>query len=300
MNLQQKLENAVKDEQGTFGVAVKHLGTKEEANINGERLFQMASTYKVPILTALYRDVEAGKIRLDERVKLKWEERVPGSGVLQQLDPGAEVSVKDMATLMIIVSDNYATDRVLDLVGGPKQVEAYMKELGLNHILVKMSCWDTLTQAIGMEPQPVSAEAYATFLKTVEIAVTSRYDQKINDVDLTSTEHNVASPRDMGKLLEMIAQKEMLSESSSNGVLDIMLKQQFRNRIPYLLPEQVKVAHKTGTIGNAVNDVGIVYLPEEKGIFTITVFSQGNSFRREGEQAIARLAKAAYDHFMGN
>lgn len=297
MILQQKLENAVKDERGTFGVVVKHLGTKEEANINEERLFQMASSFKVPILTTLYRDVEAGKIRLDERVKLKWEERVPGSGVLQLLDPEAEVSVKDMAMLMIIVSDNYATDRVLDLVGGPKQVEAYMKELGLNHITVNQSCWDLLTQFIGMGHQPVSAKAYDEFVKIVE---TSGYEKQPNDVDLTSTKHNVATPRDMGKLLEMIAQKELLSESSSDGVLEIMFKQQFRNRIPYLLPEQVKVASKTGTIGSAVNDIGIVYLPEEKGIFTITVFSQGNSFSREGEQAIARLAKAAYDHFMGN
>ncbi|NOU89367.1 serine hydrolase [Paenibacillus sp. LMG 31460] len=297
MNLQQKLENAVKDERGTFGVAVKHLATKEEANINEERLFQMASSFKVPILTTLYRDVEAGKIRLDERVKLKWEERVPGSGVLQLLDPEAEVSIRDMAMLMIIVSDNYATDRVLDLVGGPKQVEAYMKELGLNHILVNQSCWDLLTQFIGMEPQAVSPEAYDEF---VEIVETSGYEKKINDVDLTSPDHNVATPRDMGKLLEMIAQKELFSESSSNGVLDIMCKQQFRNRIPYLLPEQVKVASKTGTIGSAVNDVGIVYLPEEKGVFTITVFSEGDLFRLEGEQAIARLAKAAYDHFMGN
>lgn len=289
MSLQQKLMDVVRDVSGTFGVSVKHLQTGEAASMNGDQLFQLASTFKIPILAALYRDVEAGKVSLDQMIKITEEDMVPGSGVLKELHLGTEVTVKDLALLMIIVSDNLATDRLLRLVGTDR-VAAYMRELGLEQTHIHHSCWDLLSLSVGMEPEAYSQEAFNRILAW-------QFDP--NSIAFQADpRNNAATPHDMARLVEMIATNEIISEAACDGMLDILCRQQFNSRLPYLLPAKTKVAHKTGTLGDVVNDVGIVYLPEDKGAFSIAVLSKDNPTMEEGERTIGRIARAAYDHFM--
>ncbi len=295
MSLQKKLEAVLSETTATFGVAVKHLETKEEALINGDDYFQMASTFKVPILATLFRDVHEGRLSLTERIRLTENDLVPGSGVLQEFLPGAEVAVKDLAMLMIIVSDNLGTDKVLELVG-TKRVDAFMKELGLDRISVKSSCWELLSVGGGLAGEKKGLEGFHKLkqkFQTTGIDADSVIFQPV-------PENNVSSPSDMGKLLELIATGELVGQEVCDGILDILKRQQLRNRIPYLLPDKTIIACKSGTIGSVVNDVGIVYLPDGKGAFTIAVFSTGNASTKEGERMIARLTQTAYEHFIGN
>lgn len=290
MSLEQKLLDITQGASGTFGVTVKHLQTGEAASINGNELFQLASTFKIPILATLYRDVEAGKLSLDDRFKVSEEDLVPGSGVLQELHLGVEVTVKDLAMLMIIVSDNLATDRLLKLVG-TEQVTAYMRELGLENTHIHHSCWDLLSLCVGMEPQAYSREALNKILAW-------KFDPS-SIVFQADPRNNAATPEDMAKLVELIAKKQIISEQACDGMLDILFRQQFNSRLPYMLPAKTKVAHKTGTLSDCVNDVGVIYLPEDKGSFAISVLSKNNPTMEEGERTIGRLARAAYDHFVG-
>ncbi|USG64060.1 class A beta-lactamase-related serine hydrolase [Brevibacillus ruminantium] len=292
MTLQGKLDAIVAKQKGSFGVAVKHLQTGESAGMNESKPFQLASVFKVPILAALFRDVEEGRLQLDARIRLKFEERVPGSGVLQELDPGAEVSIKDLAMLMIIVSDNFATDQVLELVG-IERVEQYMKQLGLEGTSIKHSCWRLLSQCVGIDEPKPRAETYKLFHERVEAG---QFDKQASLFE-ASSENNVSTPQEINRLLEWIAAGKLVSPEASNGMLDIMLRQQLRNRIPYLLPERVKTATKSGTVGTVVNDVGIVFLPEDKGSFAISVLSHGNPTINEGQLAIAEITRAVYAHF---
>ncbi|WP_312107995.1 serine hydrolase [Brevibacillus reuszeri] len=289
MSLEQKLLDVISDVSGTFGVAVKHLQTGEAASINGDQLFQLASTFKIPILAALYRDVEAGKLSLEDRIKITEEDMVPGSGVLQELHLGVEVTVKDLAMLMIIVSDNLATDQLLKLVG-TDQVTAYMRELGLADVHIHHSCWDLLSLCVGMEPSAYSQQALNQ-IKAWQFDPSSIVFQ-------ADPRNNVGTPLDMAKLVEMIALKELISEQACDGMLDILFRQQFNSRLPYMLPGKAKVAHKTGTLSSVVNDVGVVYLPDNKGAFSIAVLSKDNPSMEEGERTIGRIARAAYDHFV--
>lgn len=293
MSLQEKLEAVLSETSATFGVAVKHLGTQEEAQIRGDHYFQMASTFKVPILATLFRDVDAGLLSLEQRIRLTEDDRVPGSGVLQEFLPGAEVTVRDMAMLMIIVSDNLGTDKVLELVG-IQRVEGFMRELGLTNISIKHSCWDLLSLCGDMAGEAKGAEAFHKLsqkFKSAELNADSIIFQP-------TPENNVTTPADMSRLLELIATGQLVSEVACDGILDIMKRQQLRNRIPSLLPVQTIIACKSGTIGSVVNDVGIVYLPEDKGAFTIAALSHGNDSQKEGERVIARLAQTAYEHFV--
>lgn len=294
MDLQKVLEAVVKDTTGSFGIAVRHLQTGEKASINPTKLYQMASTFKVPILATLLRDVDRGKLSLEDQIEIGEEDYVPGSGVLTQLSLGVKVTIKDLAMLMIIVSDNIATDRILRLVG-TENVSAYMKELGLTDLHITQSCWELICLGLGIDVKSYTPEA-AEQLRTQKF--TSESFDKSSLVFQVDQRSNASTPEDMNRLLDMIATKEILTEDLCSTMLDILSRQQFNGRMPYLLPDGTKVAHKTGTIGDVINDVGVVYLPEDKGAFTITIFSSGNGSMEEGERTIARLTKSAYDYFL--
>jgi len=293
MSLQDRLEEVIQDARGTFGVYVKHLETGESAAINENRFFQAASVFKIPILAALYRDVKVGKVSLQERIRLEEVDLVNGSGIFKELIPGIDVTIKNLATMMIIVSDNVGTDKILNIVG-KENVNQYMKEVGLNNTYIRFSCWELLCSCVGLPPQRFSLELYNDInrrFKNGEIDYNSIVFQE-------SIENNVTTAFDMALLLEKIANKQLISEKACDEMFEILEKQQFRNRIPYLLPATTVVAHKTGTVASVVNDAGIVQLPDNKGRFIITVFSIGNKTEAEGARKIAELSRAAYDHFL--
>ncbi|MGG1664038.1 serine hydrolase [Brevibacillus sp. NRS-1366] len=296
MGWQQAMEEALTDAPGVFGVAARHLETGEFAGNLDDQLFQLASAFKIPIMVTLMREVEAGKIRLDQRVTLQRDDRVPGSGVLQELDAGAALTVKDLATLMTIVSDNYATDLVIELIGGLDQVNAHMRELGLNEIYLRHTCWELLNHCVGMNELGPTSAGFAEYERREE---TGEYEI-IHDVSLPTRDNNVATPADLNRLLAMIAQKQILTPASCEVMLDILHRQQYNSRLPALLLEGTKVAHKTGTVNGVVNDAGIIYLPKGKGTIAITVLSRGVTDKIAAEHTIARIAKAIYDQAMGD
>lgn len=296
MGWQQALEEVLTDSPGVFGVAAAHLETGKSAGNLDDQLFQLASAFKIPIMVTLMREVGAGKLRLDQRVSLKRDERVPGSGVLQELDAGATLTVKDLATLMTIVSDNYATDLVLELIGGIEQVTAHMHELGLKDIHLRHTCWQLLNHCVGMNEPAPSAAGFDEYERRED---TGEYEI-ILDVSQPTLENNVATPADLNRLLIMIAQKEILTPASCDLMLDILRRQQYNSRLPFLLPEGTKVAHKTGTVNAVVNDAGIIYLPNGKGMIAITVLSRGVTEKSAAELTIARVARAIYDQAMGD
>ena len=93
MTLYDEIVKETKGFEKILGVAVKHLGTGEEASFNGDELFPTASVFKVPVIVELYRQVEAGRLSLDDRLVLKDSLKVPGSGILKELSEGLEVTV---------------------------------------------------------------------------------------------------------------------------------------------------------------------------------------------------------------
>ncbi|MFJ9500795.1 serine hydrolase [Brevibacillus centrosporus] len=292
---QQVIQETLIDAPGVFGVAATHLETGESAGNLENELFQLASAFKIPILVTLMRDVEAGKITLDQRVTLKWEERVPGSGILQELDAGAALTVKDLATLMTIVSDNFATDLILQLVG-LDNVNAHMRELGFSQIHLRHNCWQLLNHCVGMEEPAASPEGFAEFERREE---TDDYEILL-DVSQGTLENNVATPAELNRLLVMIGKKEILTPASCDLMLDILRRQHYNSRLPYLLPPGTKVAHKTGTVNEVVNDAGIIYLPDNKGAIAVTVLSRGIKDKQAAELTIAKVAKAVYDVTVGS
>jgi hypothetical protein len=115
----------------TWGIYVKSIESGEEVAIDADRQMETMSTIKIPLMVEVLQQVKAGTLKLTDKYTFAQADSQPGTGTIQRLDPGAVMTVKDLITMMIIVSDNTATEVLFRMVGGPDAVNARMDALGL-------------------------------------------------------------------------------------------------------------------------------------------------------------------------
>ncbi len=288
---------------GSVGVAAIHLETGRRLSHNGEEHFGMASTYKVPIAVQLLTRVDRGEIDLDSMIEVRQVDLHPGSGTLSRLfdDPGVILSLRNLTELMLLISDNSATDMVLAAAGGGEVVTARMRELGIHGIDVSRPTVHLIGDWIGVDGLPRNGEV--TLDEFTELADSVSDGERESaarqfDRDLRDT----ATPDAMADLLAGVWRKEFLSEESSELLLDIMRRSTTgRGRIKGLLHPETEVAHKTGTIGGTTNDVGIVTLPNSAGhVVTVVLVKESELEVPQRELAIAHIARAIHDYFLFN
>src|SRR6478672_4786027 len=129
-SLEDVLKPAIEAHHGDVGIAVKHLKTSESYEYKADRPMPTASLIKLPVMIATYEAVDKEKLSLTELIELKKADQVPGSGILtSHFSPGAKISLRDAIRLMIVYSDNTATNLVLDKLGLPR-TNACMERLG--------------------------------------------------------------------------------------------------------------------------------------------------------------------------
>jgi len=132
--LQSNIERITRSVNAKWGIYIKCVETGEEIALNADETMDTMSVIKIPLMAEVFRQIEAGKFALTDRVTLKESEKRPGTGVIRSLDAGATLTIKDLITLMIIVSDNSATDMLFEKVGGTEPVNKLMQSYGLNTI----------------------------------------------------------------------------------------------------------------------------------------------------------------------
>lgn len=286
-------EIAIREFNGEVGIGFKNLKTGEEYFYNGNRRFIAASTFKVPVLVEFYNQVLNGKLNPNDKYVMKEEDIIFGSGVIKELKPGLSLSLREYATLMMIVSDNTATDIIVDIVG-KDNVNKTMEELGLTNTKVKMTCKELLYDAIGIKPTD-DEKTMKEKLSKLEMNYTAKCFIDFED-------NNVTSPADMLKILDMVYNHKVLDDAGCDAIIDIMRRCQTNERIPRYLPNGTRVAHKTGTIGGIANDVGIVFT--DKGDYILVVYTSGPvseyAFPFDGFDFIAKLSRKVYDHVVAD
>ena len=292
LTLLDKIKEAEKRFEGTLGVAVKHLGTSESASMNGDELFPTASVFKIPVIVEFYRQLESGAVSLDEKITLMDGDKVPGSGILKELSEGLEISYSDLLELMMVLSDNTATDLVVERVG-KERVNATLRELGLEKTLVVADCRDVLFDLVGLSHLPDEEKTIASFNEK------ARGARMGGTWSLGVEENDVTTPDEMLRLLEMIVDGEAASRESCDAILEIMGKCQTGiYRISKYLPrEEIEFAHKTGSLPGVRNDVGIVTHLKTGQRYVICCFTKDAEDVYSAEEVIARVSEVAYDYF---
>ncbi len=294
--LEREMARLAKTSGGITGVTALHLETGRRVSVNGNERFPMASSYKIPIAVQLLTLVDQGKVRLNQIIELKTEDLHPGSGTLTSLfkQPGVALSVRNLMELMLLISDNSATDVCLRLAGGGEAVTARMKELGITNITVSRPTIGMISDWLGLTESDWSASEFKykrTLNDEERKAAAKKFDADVRDT---------ATPEAMTALLEKIYRKSLLKPESAELLMDIMRRCQTGDaRLKGILPVGTEVAHKTGTIGGTTNDVGIITLPNNAGHVAISVFIKSSEKETaQRERVIAELARAAHDFFL--
>jgi len=284
---------------GVVGMSAIHMESNRRFSFHGADRFPMASSFKVPVAVQLLARVDRGEIRLDQMITLEPHDLHPGSGTLSELfdHPGVALSVRNLLELMLLISDNSATDIVLRLAGGPEAVTAKMRELGIDGINVNRPTVNLIADWVGAKLPPEREWSPALYGKLFE-AVTPEQRKEAAERFNQDT-RDTAQPGAMAALLEKIYQKKLHKQETADLLLDILYRCRTGDaRIKGMLPPGTEVAHKTGTIGGTVNDVGIVNLPDGGGHVVLALFVKQGTKSESSEKAIAQIARAVYDYFL--
>jgi beta-lactamase class A len=265
------IERITKSVNATWGIYVKSIETNEELALDADRQMETMSTIKIPLMVEALQQIKDGKFALTDKYTLARDDIRPGTGIIQRLDPGAVLTVKDLLTLMIIVSDNTATDALYRMVGGPAAVNARMSALGLTQTRAMTIGKDWFA---ALNAAPSSEEFYRS----------------------KKTPFGLSTPREMGRLLEMMEHGELVDKASSDLMLQIMRGQVYRTRIPRYVTGY-RIPHKTGDFLPYVgDDVGV--LEGQGRTIVLTIFTGDHYGSGETlENAIGLVAKEVGDYF---
>jgi beta-lactamase class A len=282
---------------GNMSVYMKNLKTGEEIAIDADSVYETFSVIKVPIMAEVLRQSEAGKFKLSDRITIKaGDARIP-SGVLYTLDPGLQPTIKDLITLMIVISDNVATDLLGDKVGRTNVTKS-MKQLGLEKTEIQFSDLDWDRTWLGsMDPSYKRASGDQTlkfpFDKYSEERVQEAFGKTIYESNIYFG-HSTA--REIGRLFEQMVQGKLVSKQASDFMLDTMKKQQVNNRFPKYLKD-VTIAHKTGDGQPFIaNDAGLMWVKDQP--IVLVVFTGHHRGETEPlHDAVARVAAFVGRHY---
>jgi len=206
---------------GRISVYYKNLVTGAVINIGGDMPMMAASVIKLPIMAETFRQAGKGILKLNELYVLKEEDKMPSCGCLNQMHEGMNLTVGDLCRLMIILSDNTATNILIRLLGGTEAINASLAKMGYEVCRVNRLLFDSEASARGIE--------------------------------------NYVSGAEIGDMLEKLYLGRLVDEASSAEMLEILKAQRLNGKIPFYFQGREAIAHKTGEDDGITHDVGIIY-----------------------------------------
>jgi beta-lactamase class A len=218
--MNEELVEQLKNMEGKVSFIYKDLSSREMISYQEDMKMKAASIIKIPIMVEVFRQIESGRLNKHQTYCLKEEDKRPSCGALNMMHAGVELTILDLCNLMIILSDNTATNILIGLMG-MEQINHSMKDLGLHVTKVNRLLFDREASAKGIE--------------------------------------NYVSASEIAGLLEKMYQGTLVSKEASAKMLDILKQQRLNGKIPFHFVEKIEVAHKTGEDDGITHDVGIVY-----------------------------------------
>jgi beta-lactamase class A len=254
-----------------FGVAWKYLANGDTGMVNGTKRFPMQSVYKFPLAMAVLNQVDQGKLSLDQKVRVTPEDYSANTWspmMTRYPEANMDLPLSEIIMYTVTHSDNVACDILFRIMGGPKNVEKYVRKLGVRDMAIRYT----------------------------EEEMHEKWDVQFK---------NWCEPHAMLRLLEIFHEGKALT-SESNGLLRKMMEETTTGtkRIKGRLPSEVVVAHRTGFSGRdatgkvaAVNDVGIIRFPDGSHLLLVVYITDSAESDADLEGAIANIANGLYNYY---
>ena len=267
--LEKSLDDIRRSIQGDVGVTIIDLQSEETLSLNGSNHFPMQSVFKFHIALAVLRLVDHGKLSLDKKYRVTKDHYFKTWSVLMRSFPEGNVSVtlKELITLTVKNSDNVACDMLLDILGGPDKVHDFIKTLGIT-----------------------------------DIAIVASEREMHHDWEVQFS--NWTTPNATAALLKLFYHDKILTAESKAFLWNLMTDTpNAPRRLKGMLPEGTVVARKPGTgdsngeVIGAVNDVGILVLPNGNKIIMAAYVTRAKGELKAIEEGISKMSRAVYDHF---
>ena len=268
--LEARLKPLADAHQGKVAIAVKHLGNGESYFLSADEPMPTASLIKLAVMVEYYAQVAEGKVKPTDAITLKKEDMVPGSGVLtEHFSPGATFTLRDATRLMIVFSDNTATNMVLDQIGLPST--------------------NTRAAKLGLNETRVNAKVF-------------RADTRIDQERGKKYGLGSTTAREMVQLLGQIEAGKVVTPEACKEMLGHLKACDDKEKMTRFLPPGTVVAHKTGSVNASKTDAGIIYT--KSGPVALCVLTDGNEDQRwvtdnAAQVLIAKIGKEVCDHFGG-
>jgi beta-lactamase class A len=262
------LRRVMADFSGVLAVAARAEDTGEVLAVDADRVMPTASVIKLAILAEVFRQEDAGALSLREPITLQEANRAGGSGVLKDLSAGLTLPLLDYATLMITVSDNTATNTLIDRLGGVAPVNHFMADvLGLATIQLNRKVTIPASAEPGGPRPPLG----------------------------------LGSPRHLMELASLTWQRRLVSPRASEQMLSILGRQHYLDQVPRLLdchplspsagpPAGIAVANKTGMADGARADAGLLLLGGRAVSYAVMSVSADTSLHPDHDGMLANAA----------
>lgn len=246
------ISDLVRELDGKAFIAWRHFSSGFIFYHNEHESFHAASVIKVPILIELCRQIESGKVDFDEIYNLQTEDIVDGAGVLQELHHGIPLTIHDLAVLMTVISDNTASNIIIDRLG-----------------------FDSINQLI-------------SFVGMKNTRLNKKFMTPLASPQL----FNRTTAYDMALVMEKLWRGTLLGPKLTKEVIDILSRQQYREKIPKYIPHEVKIANKTGEVSGVRHDCSIVLIPGSE--YSLSVCTSELKDEWAGDEFIALVSKEIY------
>lgn len=277
--LAKTLEDMASKHEGKVAIVVQKFGEPALISRNANDPMPTASLIKFPIMVEAYQQFADGKAKPGDLCILQKDDKVPGAGILtEHFSPGASFCLRDAVRMMIVWSDNTATNIVLDHVG-IRSVNSRM-------------------EAMGLPNTKVHSKVYKRSSSSVDLARSEKFG-------LGST-----TAAESMKLLDLLHDEKLVSPAASKEMLSHMLKCEDPDKLPKYVPHGTKIAMKTGSVSDAKTVAGIIWVPKAGGdpkkptyhqvavcILTAENKDKGYHPGNTGDELIARMGQSIYEHF---
>lgn len=271
-SLRQKIQQIISTKNAVVGVSIIGNNGKDTLSINGERHFPLQSVFKFHIALAVLSQIDKGKFFLDQKIKIEKKDLLPNlySPIRDKYPNGATLTISKILEYTVSESDNVGCDLLLRLIGGPQAVEEYFIKNDFKNVSIKIN----------------------------EEVMQANWDLQFQ---------NWTTPKAANEVLAKFYynKTKLLSQKSYDFIWKVMKETETgKDRLKGHLLKNTIVAHKTGSSGAnkdgltaAVNDIGIVFLPNGQHFFISVFVTNSNENADTNEKIIADIAKATWDYF---